>query len=294
MFNGLSWQRKEAEDTLNKQLRTQTTPMIAFLANTPTQAKSLLHSLERVARGIALYINADKTEYMCFNQRGDISTLSGGSLKLVDMFTYQRSSVSSSETGINTPQAKAWSAIDGRSVIWKSDLTDKMKCTILQAAVVSILLYGWTTWTLTKRMEKKLDSNYTRMLRVILNKSWGQHPTKQQLYGYLSHITKTIQVRRTRHAGQFWRSRDRVISGILQWTPSHWLAKTRRPARTYIQHLCADIGCSLENLPEAMDVREEWRERVWEIRDMMMTSIWNNDEKIPKDQILNHLRSQSF
>ena len=72
-------------------------------------------------------------------------------------------------------------SIDRLSVIW----TDKIKHSFFQAAVVSILLYGWTTWTVTKRMEKKLDSNYTRMLRAILNKSWKQQPTKQQLYGYL-------------------------------------------------------------------------------------------------------------
>ncbi len=77
-------------------------------------------------------------------------------------------------------------------IIWKSDLTDEMKRSFFQAAVVSILLYGCTTWTLTKRLEKKLDDNYTRMLRAILNKSWRQHPTRQQLYGHLPPITKTI------------------------------------------------------------------------------------------------------
>ena len=38
-----------------------------------------------------------------------------------------------------------------------------------------------------------------------------------------------------------------------------------RPARTYIQQLCADTGCNLEDLPEAMDDREGWQERVSEI-----------------------------
>ena len=70
-----------------------------------------------------------------------------------------------------------------------------------QAVVVSILLYGCTTWTLTKRLEKKLNGNYTRMLWAILNKSWRQHPTRHQLYALLPPITKTIQVRWTRHAG---------------------------------------------------------------------------------------------
>ena len=95
-----------------------------------------------------------------------------------------------------------------------------MKRSFFQAAVTSILLYGCTTWTLTKRLEKKLDGNYTRMLRAILNKSWRQHPTKHQLYGHLPPITKTIQVGRTRHAGHCWKSRDELIRDVLLWTPT--------------------------------------------------------------------------
>ena len=168
---------------------------LALLANTPNQAETLLHSLERAAAGIGLHVNAHKTEYMCYNQTSNITTLDGASLRLVDKFTYLRSSVSSTENDIDTRLTKAWTAIDRLLIIWKSDLTDKMKRSFFQAAVVSILLYGCTTWTLTKRLEKKLDGNYTRMLRAILNKSWRQHPTRHQLYGHLPPITKTIQVR---------------------------------------------------------------------------------------------------
>ena len=194
---------------------------LALLANTPNQAETLLHSLERAAAGIGLHVNAHKTEYMCYNQTGNIITLDGASLRLVDKFTYLGSSVSSTENDIDSRLTKAWMAIDRLSVIWKSDLTDKMKRSFFQAAVVSILLYGCTTWTLTKRLEKKLDGNYTRMLRAILNKSWRQHPTRHQLYGHLPPITKTIQVRRTRHAGHCWRSKDELISDVLLWTPRY-------------------------------------------------------------------------
>ena len=141
-----------------------------------------------------------------------------------------------------------------------------MKRSFFQAAIVSILLCGCTTWTLTKRLEKKLDDNYTRMLRAILNKSWWQHPTKHQLYDHLPSITKTIQFRRTRHAGHCWRSRDELISDVLLWTPTYGRAKAERPARTYIQQLCEDTGCSPEVLPEAMNVREKWRQSVRNIR----------------------------
>ena len=153
--------------------------------------------------------------------------------------------------------------------MWKSDLTDKMKCNFFQAAVALILLYGCITWTLTKRLEKKLDGNYTRMLRAILNKSWRQHSTN-----HLPPITKTIQVRWTRHAGHCWRSRDKLIRDVLLWTPTYGQAKAGWPARTYIQQLCKDTGCSTEDLPEAMNDREKWQERVRDIRAGSMTWWW--------------------
>ena len=176
---------------------------------------------------LELHVNANKAEYMCYNQTGNIATLDGTSLKLVDKFTYLGSSVSSNEKDIDTR-----------------------------------LLYGCTTWTLTKRLERKLDRNYTRMLRAVLNKSWRQHPTRHQLYRHLPYITKTIQVRRTRHAGHCWRSKDELISDILLWTPTYGCAKAGRPARTYIQQLCEDTGCNPEDLPEAINDREKWLERV--------------------------------
>ena len=154
---------------------------MVILATTPVQAETLLHTLQRAAAGIDLHVNAHKMEYKCFNQTGDISTLGGCSLKLLVKFTYLGNSVSSTERDMDPRLTKSWTAIDRLSVLWKSDLTDKMKRSFFQAAVVSMLLYGCTTLTLSKRLEKKLDGNYTRILRAILNKSWRQHPTKDQL-----------------------------------------------------------------------------------------------------------------
>ena len=108
---------------------------------------------------------------MCYNQTGDISTLEGTPLKLVDKFPFLGSSVASTEKDIDTRLTKAWTAINRLSIIWKSDLTDKMKRSFFQAAVASILLYGCTTWTLTKRLCEQSwtshggntpqDTNYT-------------------------------------------------------------------------------------------------------------------------------------
>ena len=166
----------------------------------------------------------------------------------------------------------AWTTIDRLLIIWKSDLTDKMKRSFYQAVVASILLYGCTTWTRTKRLEKTLDGNYIRMLWAILNKSWWQHPTRHQLYGHQPPIMKTIQVRQTRHEGHCWRSRDELIRDFLLWTPTYGQAKARRSAQTYIQQLCEDTGCSPEDLPEAINDRKKWRERVRDIR--ACSTIW--------------------
>ena len=82
------------------------------------------------------------------------------------------------------------------------------------------------------------------------------------IHGHLPPTTKTIQVRRTRHAGHCWRNKDELISDVLLWTPTYGQAKAGRPARTYIEQLCEDTGCNPEDLPKAMNDREKWRERV--------------------------------
>ena len=106
--------------------------------------------------------------------------------------------------------------------------------------------------------------------KQYLNKSWRQHPTKQQLYDHLPPIMKTIQVRWTRHPGHCWRSRDELISDVLLWTPSHGRAKA---VWTYIQQLCEDKGCSPGDLPEAMNNGGQW-ERVRDVYADGMTRWW--------------------
>ena len=89
---------------------------IAILANTPNQAETLLHSLEQATAGFGLHFNAHKTEYMCFNQTGGVSTLDRSSLKLVDKFTYLGSSVSSTKKDIDMWLTKAWTEIIPKSL----------------------------------------------------------------------------------------------------------------------------------------------------------------------------------
>ena len=112
---------------------------IVVLANPPDQAVTLLHSVERAIAGIGLHVNAHKTEYMCYNQAGDISTLNGSSLKLVDKFTYLGSSVSLTETDINMWLAKAWTALGRLLVIWKLVSSKQWSCQFCYMDA----LHGW-------------------------------------------------------------------------------------------------------------------------------------------------------
>ena len=127
-------------------------------------------------------------------------------------------------------------------------------------------------------------SIYKRLSQFILNKGFFNFSAQYQFEQVLEAtpykaaavppIMKTIKVRRTRHAGHCWSSRDKLISDVLLWNSSHGRAKAGRPARTYIQQLCEDTGCSPAYLPEAMNDREEWRERIRDIHAGGSTRWW--------------------
>ena len=239
---------------------------ITLLVNKPAQAESLFHILEQAAGDRGLHVNVDKTEFMCFNQGGDISSLNGRSLKLADKFILPGISTASTENGINTWLAKTWIVINKLSVIWKSELLDKIKRIFFQAAVVSMMLCGCTTWTLAICMERKLYGYCTRIRRAILKKSWRQYPKKYQLYAHLPPISKAIQTRQAKYAGAGRRSKGELISDVHLQTHSHGRAMVGWLVRTYLQQFCTNTGCSMENLPRPMDDRDEWQERVRETR----------------------------
>ena len=138
-------------------------------------------TMERAAAGIGLNVNAHKTEYMCYNQTGEIFILDGTPLELVDRFTYLGSSVASTEKDIDTRLTKAWTAINRLSIIWKSNLTDKMKRSFFQAAVTSILLYGCTTRdsnkTAGEEARRQLHKNAASNLEQVLAATPHKKPT---------------------------------------------------------------------------------------------------------------------
>ena len=116
-----------------------------------------------------------------------------------------------------------------------------------QVVAMSVLLYGCTTWSLMKCLNKKLYENYKN---AALNQFWGQHPAKQQLYSHLPPIAQAIKIWWKRHC---LRSKDELVSNVLLWTPTQWHTSVGwSAAKTYIYQIFADIGYCLEELPRVM------------------------------------------
>ena len=185
---------------------------------------------------------------------------------MVEDFTYLGSNIQSTDKDIQIRKAKAWAALNKLDKIWKSELNINMKRNFFEAVVESVLLYGSTTWTLTKKQEARLDGCYTRMLRAALNVSWEDHPTKRFLYGPLPPVTTKIRERRLRFAGHCYRSKHELVSDVLLWEPKHGKQSVGAPARTYVKQLTDNTGHLLEDLPTAMEDRNSWRSMVNSVR----------------------------
>ena len=238
---------------------------IALLSDFVQDAQIILHNLETASKEVGLYLNAKKTEYMCFNQDGDIKTLDGEQIQKVTQFTYLGSNTNT-EKDITIRIAKAWKALDKMTKIWKSDLDTNIKRKFFRAAVEPILLYGSATWTLTKKAEAQIDGAYTRMLRAALNLSWQQHPTILQLYGKNPRVSTTIKERRLKFAGHCWRHKEELASQVLLWKPTHGRRGVGRPCKTYRDQITEDCNLYPDEMKRAMEDRKEWRARIDEIR----------------------------
>ena len=125
---------------------------IALFADNIEDAQDMLHSLESAAAVVGLHVNAEKTEFMCFNQDGTIMAQDNSQIKKVDNFVYLGSNISSTEKDVQFRIAKAWQALNGLSIVWKSSLSDSLKRAFFRATVQSVLLYGSSTWTLTRHL----------------------------------------------------------------------------------------------------------------------------------------------
>ena len=241
---------------------------LAVQADVLKDATFLQHSIKRTVRETGLYLNADKTEFIYFNQDASegMKSLNSEKIKQVEEFKYLGGYIASTEHDVNIRLGKAWDALNELGKIWKSNPPDDLKRNVFRAAVETVLLYGSVSWTLTIHLEKKIDGASTRMLRTALNRSWKDHPINEELHGHIPLISKSLQQQRMRLAGHCWRSKEELAGDVLIWKPTQRHQPRGRPKKTKIDQLMDDTGCRLEELPIAMEDKEGWKECVMEYR----------------------------
>ena len=240
---------------------------LSLLADNSQNAEQLLILLESAAEAVGLMVNYTKTNFMEFNQTGgSVKGKTGEELEAVTDFKYLGSWLASSSSDMKIRIAQAWKAHNKLDKIWKSSLRRNMKIQLFQSLVLSILLYGAETWTLTKTLQKKLDGVFTRMLRKTLGLTWEDKVPNTELYGNLPTLSSELRQRRLRFAGHCWRRKEELCSQLLLWEPSHGKRRRGAPAKTYVDMLEEDTGIEKENLQNLMGDRVLWRDVVGDIR----------------------------
>ena len=232
---------------------------IALLSQSLEHAQDLLQSLEQAANGVGLYLNETKTECMnrCnSNNSHPVKTLNGTSLKQVEDYKYLGAYISSSEKDFVTRNGMAWSACNDMHKIWSSQLPNNLKVKIFRATIEPILLYGSETWTLSRKLERRLDGTYTRLLRRAQNLSWKSHSSISQIYGKLPRVSSLVKYRRVQFAGHCLRADAEIISSLLLWRPSYGKSRGRKLA--FPDVITRDTGLSTEDLRTAMRDRDVW------------------------------------
>jgi len=236
---------------------------IALLSEEITQAQQLLLRVEQESAKVGLQLNDKKTKVMAFNQEApvDLNTRKGEKLEVVTNFKYLGSWMESTEKDFEVRKALAWSSCHKLKKIWNSSLSRNIKVRLFVATVESVLLYGCGAWTLTKSLEKRINGCYTRMLRMCLGISWKQKLTNIQLYRELPKVTNKIAERRMKLAGHCIRHPELSASTLVLWKPTKGTPNPGKPAITYIDNLCDDLGVEdEEEIKTKMNDRVQWRE----------------------------------
>ena len=234
---------------------------ISLISSSLQNAQDLLLSLENAANCVGLYLNESKTEYMINSAKTfdtfEMKTLNGYILKLVNDYKYLGSYISSSEKDFNTRKGMAWSACNDLHKIWVSDLHLNMKIDIFKTLIEPILLYGSETWTLSSKQQKRVDGTYTRLLMRAKNISWKRHPTEQQIYNNLPHVSEIIRRRRVQFAGHCFRASKEMASEFVLWKPN--LPGRRNSCKlSYPDVISKDTGICLNDLGSAMGDKKVW------------------------------------
>ena len=233
---------------------------LALTSESIEDAESLLQSLEFAASQVGLYCNEGKTEYITTSPNPcELKSLNNERIKKVEDFKYLGSYVVDPQKDFKIRKALAWDACNKLDKIWQSNLPSSLKVQTFRTLIEPVLLYGSETWTLTTRLEKRLDGCYTTLLRRAQNISWRDHATLDRIYGGLPPISLRLKQRRLQFAGHCHRAKEEIISSLLLWRP---VGRVVSRKLTYPDMIVRDSGIDIRDLGTAMEDRIVWREIV--------------------------------
>lgn len=239
---------------------------IVLLSNQIEQAKDLLHSVELECISVGLKLNTGKTKAMFFNVSVQpLFCRDGTEIKQALTDTGEQDFIylgswCTKDRDIHTRKALAWKSLHKLNKVWSSNMSRDVKLQLFRATTETILLYGSSTWTLTKQEEKALDGTYTRMLRKVLNVDWRDKISNVTLYGSLSRVSETIRLRRLKLAGHVFRDKSSPAHLTVTWLPSHGYASRGKPQTSFVDTLLKDTSaCTVPELETLMSDRDVWR-----------------------------------
>jgi hypothetical protein len=197
---------------------------IVLMADTIEDSQDFLNAVTKHAAQLGLMVNIPKTEYMVINGDGNDGQkhilVNDVAIKKVKDFKYLGAWIFSTEKDIEVRIGSSWGTVLSLKKIWKSsDVSEQTKIHLFRTLVEAVLLYGSETWTLTKGLEQRLNSNYTKMIRCILGIRYTEHVSNDALFNRtkLRPISEFIQFRQHRFAGHCMRAKDQPVSDILTW-----------------------------------------------------------------------------
>ena len=199
--------------------------------------------------------------YINIHQASSLTTTAGIPIRETTSFKYLGSHIPNSYTDFINRKGQAWAAMGKLSKIWKSSVSREVKLRFLNASVISILLYGSETWTVTKRLKKRIDGCYTRLLRKALNIRWQAHVTNATLYQDLPKLSRTVQKRRLRFAGHCVRATNQPVSNLIFWTPQGGRTNRGQPQKTYSKTLMEDTALQDQTqIKTYMEDKQAWND----------------------------------
>ena len=230
---------------------------ICLLEDILAAAQDLLLGVETATQEIGLYLDAAKIRVMHLNpiSTPPLCVIDGSEIVRVDEFKYL-GGYTNTAYDVKTRIGRAWGAAHSLRKVCTAPIHRSTKLKVFKVVVGSILLYGAESWSLTSTHSKKLDGNYTRLLRTALDVSWKSHTTNKALYDPLPRITTVIRKHRLALAGHM--RHDEAAAKVLLWTPD---AKRRRgrPNQTIKNIIEEDVGFKDKDLINIMQDCALWR-----------------------------------